>query len=283
MILKQGLLGLSIILGIGLSATTVEAATKYVKVGNTEHNYLKTKQTIKTTGPTKKDQVTIPKGTIVEVKDDSHAADQKHGRVYVKLEMGRLSYHLRGNHPQYLSHRLAATTARFQKVRVPQYVQYYSTQKTYPDGSRRYRVADGNLYAGIKVPENLHTTKNLTAPRFYVTADGYLEYYKAAPVMDLNVAQTPTVSAKITKVKVVRSSGLRMLYTKTAIPAVISDRVSQTGDQQYLTTIKRRYRYSATVFYQRDRPTNVSSIQVAAQYLVKGHDFFMNTDEVMPD
>ena len=279
--LKVTLLGAGVVAGLSLFATGVSAATTYVKVGQTDHNFLKTMRTIKTTDEDKQFKLTIPKGTIVDVTETNWNGDKK-GQVHVEINLQRVSYKLRGKHTAFQTDRILATTKTFKKVHVPQYVQYYTTQKIYPKNVSRTRVADGNLYAGLKVP-NIYSQPGPTAARLYVTSDGYVEYYKSAPVMNLQKTQVPTTSAKITKVKRVPSKGLTMLYTKTAVPTAIGERVSKTGNQQYLTTIKRRYRSSATVFNRSNAKTAVDSIRLASLYKVKDHDFFMNSDVVFPE
>lgn len=279
--LKATLLGAGVVAGLSLFATGASAATTYVKVGQTNHNFLKTMRTIQTTDEDKQFKVTIPKGTIVDAVETNWHGDKK-GQVHVEINLQRVSYKIRGKHIAFQTDRILATTKTFKKVHVPQYVQYYTTQKVYPENVNRSRVADGNLYAGLKVPD-IYRQPKLTAARLYVTSDGYLEYYKSAPVMYLQTTQIPTTSAKITKVKRVPGKGLTMLYTKTAVPTAIGKHVSKTGNQQYLTTIKRRYRSSATVFYRSNAKTAVDSIRLASLYKVNDHDFFMNTDVVFPE
>ncbi|MFC6179836.1 hypothetical protein [Lactiplantibacillus daowaiensis] len=278
--LRGNLVGLGVLVGLGLLAMNANAATKYIKIGKTNHNFVQTQRTLKIGKRHSTDQVfTIPKGTIVEVKSDNKPDDHS-GRQYVSLDMERLSYHLRGVHNNYQTKRILASTTNFKKVRVPQYVQYYTTQKMYPNNADRNRVADGNLYLGLRIPDKLDYTKPNWTERVYVTADGYLEYYAKAKMLNTTGKQVPTVSAKITKVKRVPSSGLTQLYTKQAIPSAVSERVSKTGEQQYVTTIKRRYKSSATINYATSNPHDVSSIDMAAQYQIKDRDFFMVTDYV---
>jgi len=278
--MKKILVSLGVLVGVSLLAVNAEAATKYVKIGHSNHNFVKTQRQLKVSGTAKKVSYTIPKGTIVEATQDNIPNDK---REYVRLDMSRLSYRLRGNHTNYRTKRILATTKTFKKVHVPKYVQYYTTQLTYPSHTNRNRVADGNLYAGLKIPDNLdHTKLNLTQ-RIYVTADGYLEYYTKAPMLNLAAKQVPTVSAKITQVERKSGSSLTKLYTKKAVPTAIADRISKTGSQQYVTTINRRYRVSATVSYVKQATTNVGSIEMATQYQVKKHNFFMDSDVVFPE
>lgn len=280
--LRGILVSLGVLAGLSLAMTNANAATTYVKVGRTNHNFVKTQRTIKVNeqfSTTK--SFTIPKYTIVEVTQNNKPND-KSGKQYVTIDMSRLSYHLRGKHARYTTKRILASTVNFKKVKVPQYVQYYTTQKTYPTNIERNRTADGNLYPGIKVPDNFNGSKDNWTQRVYVTADGYLEYYAKARLLSTAGEPVPTVSAKITKVKRVPSHGTTALYTQKSIASKLNDRVSKTGTQQYVTTIKRRYRSSATIIYSSVNPTAVDHIDMAAQYQINGHDFFMMTDVVYP-
>jgi len=278
--MKKLLVSLGVLAGVSLLAGNAEAATKYVKIGHSNHNFVKTQRQLKVNGTAKKVSYTIPKGTIVEATQDNIPNNK---RKYVRLDMSRLSYRLRGNQRDYGTKRILATTKTFKKVHVPKYVQYYTTQLTYPSHIGRNRVADGNLYAGLKIPDNLDYTKSNLTQRLYVTADGYLEYYEKAPMLSPTVKQVPTVSAKITQVERKSGSSLTKLYTKKAVPTAIADRISKTGSQQYVTIINRRYRVSATVSYVKQATTNVGSIDMATQYQVKKHNFFMASDVVFPE
>lgn len=263
-------------LGLGLVGSLPAAASSHYLTNVKDHNFLKTQRKIVLKKTHYRPSITLPKGTIVQM--DGVTSNHR-----TTLRVNALSYHLRkayiGNSATY-TQGIPLTTTNFKKVSVPQYVRYYTTQTSYPTSSGRWFTGNGELYQGVKFPEqaNQLTAK---ADRVTVTSDGYLEYTPNARVSSGAVNGKPTVSAKITKVSRPGGSGKTYLYTKQAVPGAIGNRVSKTGNAQYLTVIKRRYKAYTTVYLTLNK-VQTSRIYVSAGYLVGDHQYFMATSTYSP-
>lgn len=265
----------SLVLALGLANTSAAASRQYLTTVK-DHGFVSTRRKIVLKKTPYRPSITLPKGTVVQVGGVGAGHT-------TSIWVNTLSYHLRkayvGNSNVYTQN-IPLTTTNFKKVKVPAYVKYYPSQTTYPTNSGVSYIGNGDLYRGIKTPEqaNQATAK---ADRVTVTSDGYLEYTPHAAITNLQVHGQPTVSAKITKVSRPGGSGQTYLYTKTAVPQAIGKRVHQTGNTQYCTIIKRRYR-AYTTMYTSGRKPQLSAIYVSAGYLVGTQQYFMTTTEYFP-
>lgn len=275
--LKTHLLVLgSLVLSLGLSDGLTAAASKSYLTTVKDHSFMITQRKIILKKTPYRPSITLPKGTIVQAGGIStmHTTN---------ILVNTLSYHLRkayiGNGNTYTQN-IPLTTTNFKKISVPAYTKYYPSQTAYPINSGRAYIGNGELYQGVKFPEQADQTK-AKANLVTVTSDGYLEYTTKAPITNLRVNTRPSVSAKITKVSRPGGSGKTYLYTKAAVPSSIGKRVSKTGNAQYLTIIKRRYRAYTTLYTSGLKP-QLSSIYVSAGYLVGDQQYFMVTSEYFP-
>lgn len=267
-IMTLGGIGIGLLLARGTTAT---ANTHYL-TGVKNHNFFITQRTLNLPKTKYKRALTIPKGTIVQAQGVSKINDKLTTHIYLNT----LSYHLRHNyigHGERSTKSIALTTSNFKKVKVPQYVKYYSTQLTYADNIGVNYTADGNLYAGKQYPKETDLL-SAKAARITVTSDGYLEYYANTKVFSTIVDPKPTTSVKITKVTG-PADGKTNLYTKQPVPNTIGKRISETGTAQYVTTIKRLYRTYATVTATARDKAETDSIDISAGYQVNGKSYFM--------
>lgn len=259
-------------LGLALAGNATATASSHYLTTVKDKNFLVTQRTLNLPKTKYKRALTIPKGTVVQAQGVSKV----NGKLTTYIYMNTLSYHLRKGyvgHSEGSSKNIALTSANFKKVKVPQYIRYYSSQLTYATGIGVNYTANGDLFAGKKYPneKNLLTAK---AARVSVTSDGYLEYYDNAKVFSSNVDSKPTASVKITKVTG-PTNGKTVLYTKQAVPSAIAKHVSQSGNARYATTITRQYRvYSTVTPFARDSE-QTDSVDISAGYQVNGKTFFM--------
>lgn len=276
LLVALGAIGFGLTLTNGLTAT---ANTTYVKAKS--GNFLVAKKKIVLKKTKYKKAFTIPKGTTVQIS----GVTTLNGKRIMDIQMNTLSYHLRKS---YIGHNETATRnivmrkTNFKKVSVPQYLRYYSTQKTYPANIGLNATQNGNLFAGLKYPEDSKES-TATAARIHVSSDGYLEYYNKAEVLSVSVDPRPTTSAKITKVVRPSGSGKTYLYTKQAVPSAIGTQVSRSGKARYVTVIKRQYKTYTTTSHSEHDLNETDSIRVSCGYQVNGKHYYMPTAIFFPE
>lgn len=272
--IKTVLITLSgLLMGLSLtSGGTASASTHYLTTVK-DHNFLVTRRTLNLTPTKYKRALTIPKGTVVQAQSVSPV----NGKLTTQFYLNTLSYHLRRGyigHSEASTKNIALTSQNFKKVKVPQYVKYYSTQRTYAKNIGLNYTANGDLYAGKYYPSG-DKIVGASARRVTVTSDGYLEYYASSPVLVPGVDPKPTVSCKITKVTG-PANGRTVLYTRQAVPSAIGSRISKTGQAQYATPIKRLYRTYATVTAMSRDKAETDYVDITAGYQVNGQAYFMS-------
>lgn len=256
-------------IGLSLGLSVPAAASSHYLTGVKDHSFLVTRRQLVLKKTPYRPSITLPQGTVVQVDGVSTGHT-------TNIRVNTLSYHLRkpyiGNSNLYTQN-IPLTTTTFKKVAVPAYTKYYPSQTTTPTNSGLAYIGNGELYQGVKFPEqaNQLTAK---ADRVTVTSDGYLEYYQSTKIFSTTVDPRPTTSVKITKTTG-PANGLTTLYTRQAVPSVIGTRVSQSGNAQYAVRIKRLYRTYATVTTTSKDPTATDSVDISAAYQVNGQTYFM--------
>jgi len=272
--IAMGAIGLGLALAGSVNAS---ASTSYVSAKS--GNFLIARKKVVLAKTKYKKAFTIPKDTVVQI----HGVTTLKGKRIMYLDLDSLSYHLRKS---YIGK--SATTTRdivmsksnFKKVAVPQYLRYYSTQKSYPAGMALNATQNGDLFSGLKYPD-ASDESTAKAARIHVSSDGYLEYYANTAVFDATDSK-PTTSVKVTKTVRPSGSGKTYLYSKQAVPSAIGNRVSSSGNAQYLTIIKRQYKTYTTTYASDHDKDETGSVQVSCGYLVNGTHYYMPTAIFFP-
>ncbi|WP_203638622.1 hypothetical protein [Levilactobacillus wangkuiensis] len=268
-------------IGLGLALTggvTAAASTSYVNAKS--GNFLIAKKKIVLAKTKYKKAFTILKGTIVQIS----GVTTLNGKRIMDIQMNSLSYHLRKSYVgknETSTRNIVMKKTNFKKVSVPQYLRYYSTQKSYPENIGLNATQDGSLFAGLKYPD-ANDESTAKAARIHVSSDGYLEYYANTDVFSVGVDPKPTTSVKVTKAALPSGSGKTYLYTKQAVPSAIGKRISKSGSAQYLTVIKRQYTTYTTTYTTERNKDVTSSVHVSCGYLVNGTHYYMPTAIFFP-
>lgn len=222
MTVKQWITG-TVALGLGLIAygTLANAATA---TNPFDSGYYQATKTFKTHLYGTAQNITIPKGTIVQARTGMRTSKVGQDYQVGEMDLLNLNYSLRKTWPRAnaggVANMSAFNKSSLKAVAAPKYMPIQQLTASYTTGAVITR----------KMSQNWSKDAWLT-----VTTDGYVAHFAALKKANTRSQRKPDSVAKVTKTK--RSGSTLSLYYRHYVKGVPDKRVAKTGKAQYRLTI----------------------------------------------